>query len=196
MHGSELRGSWESAGSAFAGDLLGKYWLPASKCHCHCEVAEAHEVSAPVLQLLEKQLERCGPENLRVAQPSAGVPFTVVVIAFFVGIFLGGLLVSLVSGQTHGVEAKSEGYVEYPPEALLHERLLLCHSFGSHWAILTPNQDVYMEDLVSVNFGILSLDNRTPAWAARRQCYAFPDFEHFATPVDWADFFEEGITPG
>ena len=83
--------------------------------------------------------------------------------------------------------------MEYPAEQLLHERLLVCQSHGTQWAIVTPDLDVYVEDLAQLSLGILRADGRPPPWAARRRSYCFEDLDGLLTNDEWADVFEDGI---
>ena len=57
-----------------------------SSCDCHC----SFESDGKVLSILEKQLERCGPEQLtRTPPPSSTGPF---VIGLLLGLLLAGFI--------------------------------------------------------------------------------------------------------
>ena len=78
------------------------------------------------------------------------------------------------------------GFIKYQPAAAapFHERLLLAKAHGTHWAIATPDLDVYVEDIMDpVNldetFASVAADGTMPRLLAGRNTYSFGDFADF-----------------
>jgi hypothetical protein len=75
----------DGGAAALGGWIAG---LQRGACHCICEAAGG----SPVLALLEKQLDRCGPEQL--APSVAGWSSAAVLSSFLLGLLLGAAAVA------------------------------------------------------------------------------------------------------
>ncbi len=75
---------------AWALTSLLQRWVAPTRCDCHC----SGSVADPILALLERQLERCGPAHLR--EPCPGIDklllSLLVAATFLLGVGLGLLL--------------------------------------------------------------------------------------------------------
>ena len=73
---------------------MGAWLAPQRACECICSGAGP---SAEVLNILEKQLSRCGPEKLAPvpapSQPASEISLGLLFAVFVVGILVGALLV-------------------------------------------------------------------------------------------------------
>ena len=68
--------------------------------------------------------------------------------------------------------------------APFHERLLLAKAHGTHWAIATPDLDIYVEDIMDLinldeTFAAIAADGTLPRLVAGRNTYTFGDFNDF-----------------
>ncbi|CAK0884493.1 unnamed protein product, partial [Prorocentrum cordatum] len=127
------------------------------RCDCHCEWAAAPDQG--LLQLLQRQLDRCGPEQLHGQVCPALPPPPVATLALVgVGLFFTGVLFgSCLDGWRPG-EARPEWFsqlqrgsrvlVRYEGYPLWHERLVGARLAPSRWVMATPSGDVYDEDLM------------------------------------------------
>ena len=107
------------------------YLLTPSRCHCDCAFAGGG-VDSGLLQLLQKQLDRCGPERLGPAPATCVCGSSGVVLGFIIGLAFGlsvAVVIALVVHRRHdgdsgavGVEAteasKMAGGREHWPAAL------------------------------------------------------------------------------
>ena len=75
--------------------------------------------------------------------------------------------------------------MQYEEGGLWHERLLLCRSRGSSWAIMTPDGDIYVEDLRAQPFFLVARDNSLPRTLAGVEVYRFGDMRTIATNAEW-----------
>ena len=82
-------GLWQQGGAAALGSWLAGILQKKQSCHCICETIGG----SPVLALLEKQLDRCGPEHLTVAEQQGAACWTGVTV---LGAFACGLLAGCV----------------------------------------------------------------------------------------------------
>ena len=74
-----------------------------------------------------------------------------------------------------------------------HERLLLTQVSGTSWAICTPDDDVYVEEVGQLDF-TPSTSGRTPPGLAGAMLYRFSENLDTAHDAEsWADLFVEGI---
>ncbi|CAK0808368.1 unnamed protein product, partial [Prorocentrum cordatum] len=102
-------------------------------CHCTCTFTGEHD--RELLQVLQRQLDRCGPEQLRSAPLECPSVFWEV----------ASVLCLAVCAATARMGDKL--YCLYSlEERLYHERLLCAHVEGSRWVVATPDGDVYVED--------------------------------------------------
>ena len=113
--GRGLRMAWSAVVTAGAW-LLGR-WSPAPTCSCHC----SSDPSAGVLRLLERQLERCGPEQLRapvpLPSPEAAAPcigLGSVLFCTIVGFIAGVITCLVLSRQPHRSAESVEGLAALP----------------------------------------------------------------------------------
>ncbi|CAK0823013.1 unnamed protein product, partial [Prorocentrum cordatum] len=119
---------------AATGLYAANLWTSLNKgCHCTCTFTGEHDKE--LIQILQRQLDRCGPEQLRSAPPECPSVFwevaSVVTLAVLAATArLGDKLYCLYSLE----------------ERLYHERLLCAHVGGSRWVVATPDGDVYVED--------------------------------------------------
>ena len=83
-----LVGLAERVATSAVGAFVAQFLAPGARCHCICE-----SQSSPVLDILERQLQRCGPENLARHCPehfwNGSLVGAAVVAAFVFGIICG-----------------------------------------------------------------------------------------------------------
>ncbi|CAK0898689.1 unnamed protein product, partial [Prorocentrum cordatum] len=119
--------------------------------HCTCSFTGKHD--RELLQVLQRQLDRCGPEQLRSAPLECPSSFWEIasVLCLAVGAaFIIGFLV----GRFHG-HGPAKGDKLYCLRSLedrrFHERLLCGHVDGSRLEVATPDADVYADDFADEN---------------------------------------------
>ena len=88
------------------------------------------------------------------------------------------------------------GYVLYEEEALHHERLLLAHSFGSNWAVVTPDGDIYVENLRTLEFQLAPEDNSIPLPLNGAELYRFPHLDEMGDSPGFASVVDLNREPG
>lgn len=71
---------------SLAQPLIHYAFRPACDCHCHLDST----VELGALRLLEKQLDRCGPEHLAGVVPASSPSWWGLTAAFVLGLALGG----------------------------------------------------------------------------------------------------------
>ncbi|CAK0877963.1 unnamed protein product [Prorocentrum cordatum] len=121
------------------------------RCDCHCEWSAAPDQG--LLQLLQRQLDRCGPEHLLGQVCPALPPPPVATLALVgVGLLFTGVLsgACLVIGSRHAgwLQRGSRVLVRYEGYPLWHERLLVARLAPSRWVVATPSGDIYDEDFM------------------------------------------------
>ena len=86
------------------------------------------------------------------------------------------------------------GFVHYSQGVgdVWHERLLMCQVRTSRWIILTPDGDLYSEDLATLNF-TPALPEKVPRTLAGQMLYRFDVLDAFFSKEEWGDIFEEAV---
>ncbi|CAK0852634.1 unnamed protein product, partial [Prorocentrum cordatum] len=118
------------------------------RCDCHCEWAAAP--AQGFLQLLQRQLGRCGPEQLHGLACPALPPPPVATLALvgagllFAGVVFGSCLAICPRHAGWLAPGRSAAGVGHPR---WHEELLGARSGPSRWAGATPSGAVHDEDL-------------------------------------------------
>ncbi|CAK0909748.1 unnamed protein product [Prorocentrum cordatum] len=78
-------------------------------------------------------------------------------------------------------------------EAYWHERLLLCRVRGTTWVIVTPDGDVYPEDIRALGGTPCLQGSVPPAIPANALLYRFPPLGQLYTAAEWRQVFDDGI---
>ncbi|CAK0868104.1 unnamed protein product, partial [Prorocentrum cordatum] len=134
-----------------AGYAVGWWSSGGQRCICSCEVSGS--VDRDIIGVLQRQLDRCGPDQLTSPPPTtchcdAGSAWVGAAAGFAVGVVMSdhppapSWLRSLIPG--------ARLYVRYPGEDLWHKRLLCgrVRADGWSWVVLTPTEDQHEEDFV------------------------------------------------
>ncbi|CAK0881157.1 unnamed protein product [Prorocentrum cordatum] len=126
------------------------------RCDCHCEWSAAPDQG--LLQLLQRQLDRCGPEQLHgQVCPALPPPLVATLALVGVGLFTGVLFGACLDGWRQGeprpewfpqLQRGSRVLARYEGYPLWHERLLVARLAPSRWVVATPSGDIYDEDLM------------------------------------------------
>ncbi|CAK0900570.1 unnamed protein product [Prorocentrum cordatum] len=77
--------------------------------------------------------------------------------------------------------------------AYWHERLLLCKVRGTTWVIVTPDGDVYPEDIRALGGTPCLQGSVPPAIPANALLYRFPPLGQLYTAAEWRQVFDDGI---
>ncbi|CAK0845831.1 unnamed protein product, partial [Prorocentrum cordatum] len=143
---SLLQGTSSVTSSVVAGAIGGL--AAGGRCDCHCEVAAAPDQG--LLQLLQRQLDRCGPEQLHGQVCRALPPPPVATLAligvglFFAGVVFGSVLV-ICSRHAGWLAPKRSAARAY---SLWHGQLRGVRSGPSPWVGATPSGSDHDEDLM------------------------------------------------
>ncbi|CAK0895237.1 unnamed protein product, partial [Prorocentrum cordatum] len=77
--------------------------------------------------------------------------------------------------------------------AYWHERLLLCKVRGTTWVIVTPDGDVYPEDIRALGGKPCLQGSVPPAIPANALLHRFPPLGQLHTAAEWRQIFDDGI---
>ena len=100
----------------------------------------------------------------------------------------------MASSRSNPISAGRLGFVHYFKGVgdVWHERLLMCQVQASEWVILTPDGDLYSEDIKELGF-VPTRVGSAPRTLEGAMLYRFPAFEELYTKDAWGDLFEEAV---
>ncbi|CAK0891757.1 unnamed protein product, partial [Prorocentrum cordatum] len=168
------------------GTWLG-HWVAPQPLHCHCS---GSAVEPGLIELLQSQLNRCGPSDLAPVCavcpvcPAPGWGTGDVLLAGLVGLIVGAAFTTCWAGaglprpEMAFLDSGSSAYLCYVGDDLYHERIILSWVAASEYVVGSPDLDIFTEQIDAANADLQGLrlgstDGRLPFGMGGMQVYRF-----------------------